>query len=156
MKEVWFRRISDIERKTDMTQSIQEVMARDPICMPTTANLVSAARAMRDAGIGDVFVEEDGELCGIVTDRDIVVRAVAEQRPPEKTTLKDDCSRDLRALSPSSSVEDALILMRDQALRRLPVLEDGHPVGVVSIGDLARERDPASALASISKAPQNF
>jgi CBS domain-containing protein len=110
---------------------------------------------MRDAGIGDVILEEDGEVRGIVTDRDIVVRAVAEEASPLQVTLEEVCSRDLTALSPSSSVEDALMLMRDRALRRLPVLEDSHPVGIVSIGDLARERDPSSALASISKAPQN-
>ena len=138
-----------------MTQSIQEVMARDPICMSPSSNLVSAARVMRDAGIGDVILEEDGEVRGIVTDRDIVVRAVAEEASPLQVTLEEVCSRDLTALSPSSSVEDALMLMRDRALRRLPVLEDSHPVGIVSIGDLARERDPSSALASISKAPQN-
>jgi CBS domain-containing protein len=138
-----------------MTQSIQEVMVRDPICMAGTDNLVSAARAMRDAGIGDVTVEEGGELYGIVTDRDIVVRAVADDGSPEQVTLMEICSRDLTTLSPSSSVEDALMLMRDRALRRLPVLDDRRPVGIVSIGDLARERDPSSALAAISKAPRN-
>ena len=100
-----------------MTQSIQEVMARDPICMSPSSNLVSAARVMRDAGIGDVILEEDGEVRGIVTDRDIVVRAVAEEASPLQVTLEEVCSRDLTALSPSSSVEDALMLMRDRARR---------------------------------------
>jgi CBS domain-containing protein len=110
---------------------------------------------MRDAGIGDVIVERDGEVCGIVTDRDIVVRVAAENRTPGDVRLGDICSRELATLAATDIVEDAVRLMADKALRRLPVLDGGRAVGIVSLGDLAIERDPESALASISGAPSN-
>ena len=117
--------------------------------------LAAPARAMRDGAVGDVLVERDGVLCGIVTDRDIVVRAIAENRNPAEVKIGDICSRDLATLTPDTSVEDAVRLMRDKALRRIPVCDDGKPVGVVSIGDLAIDRDGQSALADISAARPN-
>lgn len=136
-----------------MPQRISELMTPDPMVYPATTSIGDAARAMRDDNVGDVLVERDGTLCGIVTDRDIVVRAVAENR--NEARLGDICSRDLVALAPGDSVEDAIQLMRDKALRRIPVCEDGHAIGVISIGDLAIERDSDSALADISSAPPN-
>ena len=136
-----------------MAQTIQDVMTPDPTILPTTSTLADAARAMRDGDIGDVLVEQNGTLCGIVTDRDIVVRAVAEARDPHDVRLGDICTPQVTALSPGDSVEDAVALMRRQALRRLPVCEQGRAVGIVSLGDLAVERDPGSALADISAAP---
>jgi CBS domain-containing protein len=94
-------------------------------------------------------------VCGIVTDRDVTVRVVAEGRPPETTELKEICSRDLATLAPDDTVEEAVRVMRDKALRRLPILDGGRPVGIVSLGDLAVEHDPDSALAAISTAPPN-
>jgi CBS domain-containing protein len=138
-----------------MAESIREVMLPDPICLPATTSVTAASMAMRDAGIGDVIVQEDGQVCGIVTDRDIVVRTVAQHISPDEVTLGEICSRDLTALDPTNSIDDAVQLMTDRALRRLPVLDGGRPVGIVSLGDLAIERDPTSALASISSAPPN-
>ena len=138
-----------------MAQSIREVMTPNPTVYPATTSIADAARAMRDTDIGDVLVERDGALCGIVTDRDIVVRAVAEDRNPAEVRLGDICSRDLATLASDDSVEDAIRLMRDKALRRVPICEGGQAVGVVSIGDLAIERDKGSALADISAAPPN-
>jgi CBS domain-containing protein len=130
-------------------------MNSNPISMPMTSTVAEAARKMRDADIGDVIVLEDSQLCGIVTDRDIVVRAIAEGRNPAKVKLGDICSRDMTTLSPTDTVEDAVRLMRDKAIRRLPVVEEGKPVGIVSIGDLAVSQDPHSALGDISAAPPN-
>ena len=138
-----------------MAQTISELMTPNPTVYPATASLADAARAMRDTDVGDVLVERDGTLCGIVTDRDIVVRAVAEDRNPSEVRLGDICSRDLATLAPDDSVEDAIQLMRDKALRRLPICEGGQAVGVISIGDLAIERDSDSALADISAAQPN-
>jgi CBS domain-containing protein len=115
-----------------------------------------AARAMRERDLGDVIVVDDKDaLCGIVTDRDIVVRAVADDRDPSQVRLGDICSRDLTTIDASAPVKDAVKLMRERALRRLPVVESGRPVGIVSLGDLAIERDPESTLADISAAPSN-
>lgn len=138
-----------------MTQTIREVMTASAKTCPATATVSEAAQFMRDGDVGDVLVERDGAVCGIVTDRDIVVRAIAEGKDPKTVKLGDICSQELRSLAPTDTVDDAVRLMRDNALRRLPIMEDGRPVGIVSIGDLAKQRDPDSALADISAAPPN-
>jgi CBS domain-containing protein len=139
-----------------MAKSIRDVMTRDPISYPESTTLADAARAMRDRDTGDVLVEKDGSICGIATDRDIVVRAVAEGRDPAEMTLGEICTHQVTTLSQDDSVESAIHTMREKALRRLPVCdENGHAVGIVSLGDLAVDRDPSSALADISAAPPN-
>jgi signal-transduction protein with cAMP-binding, CBS, and nucleotidyltransferase domain len=139
-----------------MGQSIRDVMSTDPIVLQQGASIQEAAQVMRDEDIGDVIVLDDSQqICGIITDRDIVVRAVAQGREPQSLTVGEICSRDLQTLSPNDDIGDAVKTMSDQAIRRLPVVEKGRPVGIVSIGDLAVTRDPDSALADISAAPAN-
>jgi CBS domain-containing protein len=138
-----------------MAQQIRELMTPNPVALPGTTSVHEAARAMRDAQIGDVIVIEHNEVCGIVTDRDIVVRTVAELQDPTTATLADICSHSLVTVTPTDSVEEAVRLMRTHAIRRLPVVEGGQAVGIVSLGDLAVERDPSSALGEISGAPPN-
>jgi signal-transduction protein with cAMP-binding, CBS, and nucleotidyltransferase domain len=139
-----------------MEQSIREVMTPDPLVLSATAPIIDAAQAMRDLGIGDVMVlDAEQNLFGIVTDRDIALRAVAEGLDPATAQLAEICSRAVVTLSATDTVADAVRTMSEQALRRLPVLEGDIPVGIVSLGDLALERDPESALATISLAPAN-
>ena len=138
-----------------MADTIQEIMTLQPTTYPATTSLVDAARAMRDNDMGDVLVEQDGDVCGIVTDRDIVVRCVAEGMSPAEVRLGDICSRELTTLTPRDSIDDAVQVMRANALRRLPIRDDGHVVGIVSLGDLAMDRDPRSVLADISAMPPN-
>ena len=138
-----------------MAQSIRDVMAAHPVALPATSSVIDAARAMRDSNIGDVIIIDNGQVCGIVTDRDITIRGVAEGRDLSHLKLADVCSRELTTVSPTDSVDDALRLMREKAIRRLPVVEGGKPVGIVSLGDLALEKDPGSALGDISGAPPN-
>ena len=107
---------------------------------------------MRDSDIGDVIVVEDGQVTGILTDRDIVVRAVAEGRDAESTPVSEVCTTGIKAIEPDASVDDALRMMRDEDIRRLPVVKNGRPVGIISLGDLAVEREPDSTLADISAA----
>jgi CBS domain-containing protein len=136
--------------------SIREVMTSDPTVLPTTASVVQAAEEMRRSDIGDVIVlDETDQICGIVTDRDIVIRAVAEKKDPSDVRLGDICSRNPVTLSPQDEVGDAVKLMTQNAIRRLPIVEGGVPVGVVSLGDLAVSQDPKSGLADISSAPPN-
>jgi CBS domain-containing protein len=135
--------------------NIREVMTTDPTTLAVSSSITEAARVMRDEDIGDVIVMDDGKLCGIVTDRDIVVRALADKRDPASTKLGDICSRDVTTLSPDDEVGDAVKLMTREALRRLPIVDDGRPVGIVSLGDLAVTHDPESGLADISSAPAN-
>jgi CBS domain-containing protein len=138
-----------------MAQQIRELMTPNPVALPGTASVHEAARAMRDAQIGDVIVLENNQVCGIVTDRDMVVRILAETRDPATTTLADICSHSIVTVTPTESVEEAVRLMRTHAIRRLPVVDGGQAVGIVSLGDLAVERDPGSALGKISGAPPN-
>jgi CBS domain-containing protein len=138
-----------------MAQLVQDVMTPNPVALEATASLVEAALAMRDFDVGAVLVLENGQVRGIVTDRDIVVRGIAGGNYPATVTLGEICSRELTTLSPTDSVEEAVAQMRDKSVRRLPVVEHGHPVGIVSLGDLAIEKDPHSALGDISAAPPN-
>jgi CBS domain-containing protein len=139
-----------------MAQTVEEIMTRDPRTVEASATIHEAARVMSDADIGDVIVLDGGNVSAIVTDRDIVVRAVAEGRDPDSTSVSDVCTTGVATLEPGASVDDALRTMREQDVRRLPVASDGSPVGIVSLGDLAVEREPDSTLADISAAsPDN-
>jgi CBS domain-containing protein len=138
-----------------MAGQLRDIMTQKPVTLQTSDTVTAAARSMRDGNIGDVVVLEDGRIQGILTDRDIVVRALAEGRDPERTTVGQICSRELTTLSPDTPIEAAVKAMRDKAIRRLPVVEGERPVGIVSLGDLAVERDPESALGGISAAPPN-
>jgi CBS domain-containing protein len=130
-------------------------MTAAPTALPEDATVADAARRMRDEDIGDVLVVREEELTAVVTDRDIAVRAVAEDRPPAETRLRDIASKDLATVSPDDTIADAVRIMRERALRRIPVVEGSRPVGIVSIGDLAVERDTDSALADISASEPN-
>lgn len=139
-----------------MAERVREVMTPNPVTLHDRTSLLDAAQAMRQHNIGDVIVvTEAGEVCGIVTDRDITIRAVADERDPRSTMLGEICSQEVVTVGPEGSIDEAVDLMRSRALRRLPVIEGGKPVGVVSIGDLAQDRDRKSALADISAAPAN-
>jgi CBS domain-containing protein len=135
-----------------MPQTVEEIMTRDPRTVDSGDTLLDAARTMRDGDIGNVIVMDSGQASGILTDRDIVIRAVAEGRDPESTSVGDVASSGLETLTPDQSVDDAVKLMRDKDIRRLPVCKHGRPVGILSLGDLAMEREPQSALADISSA----
>ncbi len=136
-----------------MADSIRDVMTTDPQTVDASEPLAAAAKAMKDRDVGSLIVTEQGTVTGIITDRDIVVRGIAEEADPQSARVGDVASEELTALSPDDSVEDAIRAMRDQDVRRLPVVEDGDAVGIVSLGDLAVDRDPESVLADISAAP---
>ena len=138
-----------------MNDNIRDVMQPNPVTMPSTASVHEAACAMKDQSIGDVIVLDQGRLCGILTDRDIVVRALAEGRDARTTRIGDICSRELTTISPQESVSQAVRIIREKAIRRLPVEENGRVVGIITMGDIALARDPRSALADVSGAPAN-
>jgi len=137
------------------SQQVRDVMTANPITLRDTATVQEAALAMRDVDVGDILVLRDGVIGGILTDRDIVVRSVADGRDPRTVFIGEICTDELNAVTPDDSVRHAIELMRHCAIRRLPVVEDGSPVGMVTLGDLATLRDPHSALAEISTAPAN-
>ena len=134
--------------------TVREIMTPAPITLPLSATVADAAREMRDADVGDVLVVEGDELRGLVTDRDIVVRGLATGLDAS-TPIGELCSPALLTVSPDEAMDVAADLMASAAVRRLPVVESGRPVGIVALGDLAVERDPGSALGSISSAPPN-
>lgn len=135
---------------------MSNVMTTNPQTVSEDANLTEAARLMGDLNVGSVVVTaNDGTVRGLITDRDIVVRAVALDKEPSKTRVSDVCSRNPVQIGPSDTVADAIKLMSQNSIRRIPVVRDGRPVGIVSLGDLATTQDPESVLASISAAPAN-
>ena len=117
--------------------------------------MTDVARIMRDEDIGAVLVTDEDRLRGLVSDRDLVVRVFAEGEDPGRTTVARACSEDLVTVGPDDELDVAVRVMREHAVRRVPVVEEGRPVGIVSLGDLAVERDPGSALGDISAAGPN-
>src|SRR6266508_1914142 len=117
-------------------------MTPTPFTVEVTDTLQEAARVMRSRDVGDVLVTEGTRLHGSLTNRDIVVRAVATGRQPDRILVGDCCSQQLYTVGTSDTTDRAAEQMRRHALRRLPVLEDGQLVGVVTLGDLAMAEDP--------------
>jgi CBS domain-containing protein len=138
-----------------MAQKIREIMTPSLVTLSADQPVIEAAAVMKDYGIGDVIVVDGGQMRGIVTDRDLAVRVLADGRDPQTTTLGEVCSPSVVTVSPDDEVAEAVSLIRQKAVRRLPVVEGRTPVGIVSIGDLAIERDERSALAHVSAALPN-
>lgn len=132
---------------------VQDVMTPNPRTASPETNLTEIAHMMRANDTGFIPVVEDGQLTGVVTDRDIVIRAIAEGVSPDACRAKDVCSTDIVAVRASESANTAAQYMRDAQVRRVAVVDDDRFVGVVAIGDLAHVLDPDSALADISSAP---
>jgi CBS domain-containing protein len=135
--------------------SVGEIMTEDPVCLDESASVRDAAGAMRDEDIGDVVVTRQGRAHGILTDRDIVVRCLADGSDVDVCTCGEVCSTEIVGITADAPLDQAVQLMRQYAVRRLVVTEDDRPIGIVSIGDLAVERDRTSALGDISAAAPN-
>jgi CBS domain-containing protein len=135
-------------------ERVRDVMSTDPITLDAAEPARKAAELMRQHDVGAVLVIEGGELAGIVTDRDIVVRAIADGRGVD-VPVEEICSTQVVMVSPDDSLDAARDRMRKRAVRRVAVVEDGEPVGILSLGDVAIERAPRSPLGRISAAPPN-
>jgi CBS domain-containing protein len=142
-------------KEVGMTKTVGEVMTRSPVLLEPTSTVRDAARMMRDRDIGTVLVADKGQLVGVLTDRDIVVRGLAEKDDIHRMPIMEIASKEITALSPQDSLDTAVKLMRTRAVRRFPVVDSGKPVGVLTIGDLVVELDPKAALADISSADAN-
>ena len=141
-----------------MTRKVRDIMWAAPACMAATESVSAAARVMKERGLGTVLVMDDGRLAGLVTDRDITIRVLAENRDPLTTHLGDICATELAVLGPDNDVQQATRLVRDRAVRRLQVIADGVPVAGVDrqpgpgsgpaislLGDLGRRAEPLTA-----------
>jgi CBS domain-containing protein len=121
-----------------VTKTMRDIMSAAPVCLAPGDSVLAAARAMRQHGTGTVLVLAGGRLRGLVTDRDIALLVLAEDRDPRAMMIGDICGGEVATLGPDDDLDEARRLVR-----RIPVLENGAPVGVVSVGDLALEADPA-------------
>ena len=124
-----------------MTKSVRDAMTEDPRSIGASASVVEAARLMREQHIGSLPVTEDERLIGMITDRDITTRVVAESAVPETTSVGDVYSRDLISVKPDNDLDEALQLMVRHQVRRLPVVENGTLVGVVAQADIALKQN---------------
>ena len=137
-----------------MAKKIREVMTPSPQTVRATSPAVEAAKMMKDADAGMIPVVEDGRLLGTLTDRDIVLRVVAEGKDPQSTTAGEIASTDPVTVQPDQDLDEALALMARHQVRRLPVVEEGRLVGVLAQADVAiagDEQQVGETLEQISK-----
>lgn len=136
---------------------VSDVMTKQVVYLPAETPLDEAARVMKETDIGDVVVTDGATLAGMLTDRDIVVRAVAERADPTKTTIGSIITREVVMIEQHSTTGEAAALMRERNIRRVLVCDnDRKLVGIISLGDLAMQLDPNSALSNISEAAPNM
>jgi CBS domain-containing protein len=137
-----------------MAKSVRDEMTEDPRSIGASASVVEAARLMRDQHIGSLPITDDEKLVGVITDRDITTRVVAEAADPQSTSVGDVHSRDLITVEPETDLEEALQLMARHQVRRLPVVENDRLVGIVAQADIAlgeNEKTTGELVEAISK-----
>jgi CBS domain-containing protein len=122
---------------------ITELMTQDPRTVAAGSSIVDAARLMRDEDAGIAPIVDGDRLVGVVTDRDIAIKVVAEGKDPQSTTVDDVAATELVTIDPQQDLDEALRLMAQHQVRRLPVVEeDGKLVGILAQADVARHADP--------------
>lgn len=117
---------------------ISEVMTNELATVPPDTTVAEAAAIMRDRDIGDVLIVENGKLRGIITDRDLALQVLAEDHDPQSATVDDFMNKDVVTGDASWNLDRAAKTMAKYQVRRLPVVDDGRLVGIVSLGDIAR------------------
>ena len=138
-----------------MDTKVRDIMTPDPVGVYYEQTVAEAAKVMRDAGVGAVLVVSGESLSGMVTDRDLVIRGLADGAGPD-SPVGPLCSEKLVGVDANADLADAEKLIREHAVRRLPVIDSGQIVGMVSLGDLAASAAPESPLAAVSKAQANL
>ena len=137
-----------------MAKSVRDAMTEDPRSIGASASVVEAARLMREEHIGSLPIIDNEQLVGMITDRDITTRVVAEAADPKLTSVGDVYSQDLISVEPESDLEEALLLMARHQVRRLPVVDNGKLVGIVAQADIAlteNEKKSGKLLEAISE-----
>jgi CBS domain-containing protein len=126
-----------------MGKSIREAMTSNPCAIEADRSVAYAAKMMKQEDVGLAPIVENGRLVGALTDRDIVVRVVAEGKDPDTVSVRDVSSENLVTVDPQQNLDEALGLMARYQVRRLPVVEeDGRLVGVLAQADVAEEAKP--------------
>jgi CBS domain-containing protein len=127
-----------------MGQIIKDVMTSNPCSIDAEKSVAYAAKMMREEDVGLAPIVEGDKLIGMLTDRDIAIRVVAEGRDPDQVKVADVASKQVVTVDPQQDLDVALRIMAKHQVRRLPVVqEDGKLVGVVAQADIAREGDDA-------------
>ena len=137
-----------------MAKSVRDVMTAGVRTVSPSQSLAEAAEVMKGEDVGSVPVVQEGRLAGIVTDRDIVTRAVAERRDPQTVKVDEVASRELVTVDPEQDLDEALALMARHQVRRLPVVEEGQLVGMLAQADVAleaKEKKVGETVEEISK-----
>lgn len=132
---------------------VREIMTTRIVSVGSSTSVKDAALLMNRHNIGAVPVVDSGNVRGMLTDRDIVLRCVAENRDAGTLKVSDICSQGAVSVSPSQNVSDAMNLMSTEQVRRLPVVENGQIIGMLSFADVAREKsgmELAEAISDIS------
>jgi len=125
-----------------MGKRVRDAMTPAPQTIQADRPVAEAAKMMKEADAGMIPVMNDGTtMLGAVTDRDIVVRLIAEGKDPASTPVYEIASTELVTIEPDRDLDEALSLMAKHQVRRLPVVEDGRLVGIVAQADVAREGD---------------
>jgi CBS domain-containing protein len=138
-----------------MGQSIKDVMTSDPCTIDAEKSVAYAAKMMRDEDVGLAPIVEGDKLIGMLTDRDIAIRVVAEGRNPDQVTVREIASKQVVTIDPQQELDEALRIMAKHQVRRLPVVEeDGRLVGVVAQADVAREGDDKQTGALVEEISQ--
>jgi CBS domain-containing protein len=136
---------------------VREVMTDRPRCVTPETPISEAARLMKSDDVGSLPILEGERLTGIVTDRDIVLQAIAEEKDPRGMPVREVASRDLVTIGPEEDLSEALKLMASHQVRRIPVVdEDSRLVGILAQADIAREvkdKDSGQMLEGISQSP---
>jgi CBS domain-containing protein len=135
---------------------VREIMTADPRTAEPDTTLEEIATMMKEEDVGVIPVLEDGRVTGVVTDRDIVVRCIAEGKDATELTAEDVMSAEVRSIEPDSDVDDAADIMSEAQVRRLPVVKGGKLVGMLSLGDIAvkaedEEETTAETLEEVSE-----
>jgi CBS domain-containing protein len=121
--------------------SVRDTMTANPLSIETSASVVEAARLMRQEHIGSLPVVKGGQLVGMITDRDLALRVVAEGAEPGSVTVGEVASHDTVTAQPDQDLDEALRLMAHHQVRRLPVAEGGRLVGILAQADIAHGED---------------
>ena len=124
-----------------MAKSVRDAMTEEPRSIGTSVLVVEAARLMREAHIGALPITDGEQLVGIITDRDITTRVVAEAADPATTSVGDVCTRDVISVEADRDDDEAVELMAHHQVRRLPVVENGRLIGIVAQADIALTED---------------
>ena len=137
-----------------MAKSVRDAMTAEPRSIGASASVVEAARLMREEHIGSLPIIDNEQLVGMITDRDITTRVVAEAADPKLTSVGDVSSGDPISIEPEKDLEEALLLMARHQVRRLPVVDNGKLVGIVAQADIAlteNEKKSGKLLEAISE-----